>query len=323
MERGTGGRPADFDAVWHGARVLLDGRNPYAAICHRCEIEWTDHLYYPATALVAVAPFTALPLPVARVLWVAGGAALLCFGLTRDGWHRLPLFLSAPFFVAAGGGQWSIVIAAAVFWPVLGVVASMKPTLGSAVVAAAASQRDQIVAVAGGLLFLLASLAVRPSWPAEWLQVLADAPQYSAPIAHLTVGGPLVLLALLRWRRPDARLLVALACVPQSTILYEGLYFLLYPRTLRGVLAMAIASYGALWLQDRIADAAVDTASLQWAVGDVLVVFFYLPALVMVLRRENDGPVPRWLDAVAARVATTGHRLRVTARLGKDRSADV
>ena len=58
MARGTDGRPADFDVVWHGARVLLSGDNPYTAICHGCRIEWTDHLYYPATALVAVAPLT-------------------------------------------------------------------------------------------------------------------------------------------------------------------------------------------------------------------------------------------------------------------------
>lgn len=314
MARGTGGRPADFDVVWHGARVLLSGHNPYAVICHGCEIEWTDHLYYPATALVAVAPLTALPLPIARMVWVGGAAALLCFGLTRVGWHRLPLFLSAPFFNAAGGGQWSVLLTAAVLYPSLSMLAAMKPTLGTAVFVAAPKQRQQLVAIAGGVAILLVSLAVRPAWPVEWLSVIGDAPHYSQPIMHLAVGGPLVLLALLRWRRPEARLLLALACVPQSTIVYEGLYFLLFPRTLRGVTAMAIASYGALWLQDRISDASADTVSLQWAVGNVLVLFFYLPALVMVLRRPNAGEVPAWLEALVQRAARVVGRPAPVAR---------
>jgi hypothetical protein len=131
----------------------------------------------------------------------------------------------------------------------------------------------------------------------------------SAPLAHWRVGAPLVLLALLRWRRPEARWLVALACVPQSTIVYEGLYFLLFPRTLRGVTLMATASFGALWMQDRISAWAPTTAALQWAVGDVLVVFFYLPALVLVLRRENAGEVPRWPDALVRRLSIAVRRV--------------
>ena len=302
MARATG-RPSDFDPLWYGARVMLEGRNPYAAVCHGCEFEWVDHLYYPGTAILAVMPLAGLPLPVARMLWVGGAAALLCFGLTRDGWHRLPLFLSAPFFNAAGGGQWSVLLAAAVLWPALSMLAAMKPTIGAAVFMAAPRQRDQVIAVAGGVLVLLASLAVRPTWPAEWLAVLGDTPHYSAPVSHLAVGGPLVLLALLRWRRPEARLLTGLACVPQSTLVYEGLYLLLFPRTLRGVTLMAIASFGASWLQDRIAERATDTVSLQWTAGNVLVLFFYLPALVMVLRRPNEGAVPAWLESVARAVS--------------------
>ena len=321
MDRATGGRPSDFDPLWYGARVLLDGRNPYAAVCHGCEFEWADHLYYPGTALLAVVPLAALPLDLARLVWVAGASALLCFGLTREGWHRLPLFLSAPFFNAAGGGQWSVLLAAAVLWPALGLLAAMKPTIGTAVFVAARRQRDQLLAIAGGIAVLLASLALRPTWPVEWLAVLGDTPHYSAPVRHLAAGGPLVLLALLRWRRPEARLLTGLACVPQSTLVYEGLYLLLIPRTLRGVTLMAIASFGASWLQDRIAERATDTVSLQWTAGNVLVHYFYLPALVLVLRRPNEGEVPRWLDVLVAR-ATAPLRRRADARAAALRAID-
>ncbi|GLC26661.1 hypothetical protein [Roseisolibacter agri] len=322
MERATKGRPADFDVVWNGARVMLEGRNPYAAICHGCEIEWNDHLYYPGTALVAVAPLTVVPLPIARMIWVGGAAALLCFGLTRDGWHRLPLFLSTPFFNAAGGGQWSVLLTAAVLFPTLSLLAAMKPTLGTAIFLASPTQRAQLIAIGGGVAVLLASLAVRPTWPMEWLAVIGDTPHYSAPVSHLAVGGPLVLLALLRWRRPEARLLTGLACVPQSTLVYEGLYLLLVPRTLRGVTLMAIASFGASWLQDRIAERATDTVSLQWTAGNVLVLFFYLPALVLVLRRPNEGEVPRWLDVLVTRATGWLGRRRAAGRAPRGRAYD-
>jgi hypothetical protein len=39
----------------------------------------------------------------------------------------------------------------------------------------------------------------------------------------------LVLLAALRWRRPEARLLVTLACVPQTPLLYEAVPLFLIP----------------------------------------------------------------------------------------------
>jgi hypothetical protein len=318
MHRHTG-RPSDFDVVWRGARLLLEGHDPWALIGPGRAHAWVSPLYYPGTALVGLAPLALLPLKVARALWVGGGAALLAWAVTRDGWWRLPLFLSAPFFNAAGGGQWSILVAAAMLMPSLGAVSAMKPTVGLAVLAGMRTQRAQLLAVGAGVALLAASLVVMPQWPWSWRAAIADAPHMSSPVAHWRVGGPLVLLALARWRRPEARLLAALACVPQSTIVYEGLYFLLFPRTLRGVTLLATTSYGALWMQDRISAWAPTTAALQWAVGDVLVVCFYLPALVLVLRRANDGEVPRWLDVLAragARIARRG------APLPARRSAD-
>ncbi|MGZ8375796.1 MAG: hypothetical protein ACXW0Z_01025 [Gemmatirosa sp.] len=318
MHRHTG-RPSDFDVVWRGARLLLEGQDPWALIGPGRAHAWVSPLYYPGTALLALAPLGLLPLEVARALWIGGGAALLAWAVTRDGWWRLPLFLSAPFFNAAGGGQWSILVAAAMLMPSLGVVSAMKPTVGLAVLAGMRTQRAQLVALAAGIALLAASLVVAPGWPTAWRAAIADAPHMSAPIAHWRVGAPLVLLALLRWRRPEARWLLALACVPQSTIVYEGLYFLLFPRTLRGVTVMAIASFGALWLQDRISAWAPTTAALQWAVGDVLIVFFYLPALVLVLRRANAGEVPRWLDVLVQRAMRTARRV---VPLPAHRSAD-
>ena len=55
-----------------------------------------------------------------------------------------------------------------------------------------------------------------------------------------------MLLAILRWRRPEARLLIALACVPQSMLLYETVPLFLVPRTFRESALLVALSYVAL-----------------------------------------------------------------------------
>ena len=57
-------------------------------------------------------------------------------------------------------------------------------------------------------------------------------------------GGPLMLLALLRWRRPEARLLAALSCVPHTPELYESLYLFLVPASMWQGALLAALNYG-------------------------------------------------------------------------------
>ncbi|MGZ8455041.1 MAG: hypothetical protein ACXWZ4_00340 [Gemmatirosa sp.] len=300
------GRRTDFDVVWQGARYLLAGQDPWAMIGPGRAFEWVSPLYYPGTALVAALPLASLPLDVARALFVGGSAALLAWAVTREAWWRLLVFASVPFLHAACGGQWSPLVAAAFLLPALGVVAALKPTVGLATLAAARTQRAQVVAIAAGAALVLVSVLVAPSWPTAWRAAIADAPHMSAPIAHWRVGAPLVLLALLRWRRPEARWLLALACVPQSTVPYEGVYHMLIPASRAGMLAMTVLSYVAGFAHYQVVLAATSTAQLQHRAGDVLVLCFYLPALAMVLRRPNEGPVPAWL----ARAVSAVPRLR-------------
>ena len=292
----------DFDVVWQGARYLLAGQDPWALIGPGRAFPWASPLYYPGTALVAAAPLAMLPLDAARAAFVGGSAALLAWAVTRDGWWRLLMFVSIPFLHAVVSAQWSPLVAAAFLLAPLGVVAAAKPTAGLATVLAARTQRAQLLAFARGALLLAASLAVAPRWPLAWRAAIADAPHMSSLVAHWRVGGPLLLLALLRWRRAEARWLVALACVPLSTVPYEGLYCMLVPASRVGLLALTTLSFVAQAVHFWIVDTSVGTADLQYRAGDALVLFFYLPALVMVLRRPNEGAVPAWLEAVASRV---------------------
>ena len=100
----------------------------------------------------------------------------------------------------------------------------------------------------------------------------------------------------------EARLLVALACVPQSTVIYEGLYFMLVPSTRLALLAASLGSYvGYLW-QSHYARTATSLVELQYGAGDALVACFYLPALIAILRRPNEGETPAWMERIGARV---------------------
>ena len=118
----------------------------------------------------------------------------------------------------------------------------------------------------------------------------------------ITPLGPLLLLALLRWRRPEARLLVALACVPQTLILYMTVPLFLIPGTLGESALLAALSW--------VAQATTFTMPHQpphpsfytdsaW----VIVMFLYVPCLIMVLRRRNEGEMPALVAWLLARVS--------------------
>jgi hypothetical protein len=120
-----------------------------------------------------------------------------------------------------------------------------------------------------------------------------------APIL-LRPGGVLLLLALIRWRLPEARLLAALACVPQTVGLYETLPLFLIPRTRWQGYALAgssyVAAFGQVAAVPRLPGMTLDAVLAdRWP---FLFVCLYLPALVMVLLpRALEGPAG---SAVAA-----------------------
>jgi hypothetical protein len=105
---------------------------------------------------------------------------------------------------------------------------------------------------------------------------------------------------LLRWRRPEARLLLAMACIPQSTSLYETLPILLVARSFREALVFGLLS-DAAFIGQRLVMDAPDTPTLQYRQGDVALWLLYVPALIAILRRPNEGQVPGWIDRLVPR----------------------
>ena len=301
---------SDLDQVWGGTRALLDGANPYTAVGpHGKYMLWGFPLYYPLPALLAFVPFAWLPLLAARACFVGVSAGLLAYGVGRHAPDQWPLFLSGGYLMAVTAAQWEPLATAAVLLPWLGWAYVAKPTVGAALWAA----RPRLAPVIGGLLLVAASLIVRPSWPQDWLVNIRTSPHFHAPIQH--AGGVLVLLALTRWRRPEARLLVALACVPHTTLVYEALPLFLVARNLRESLYFCVASFLVVVAPLVFTDFLHPVTLRIHATGQLLVLLMYLPATLLVLRRANEGPVPAPLDRLAWRLSWWTRPLR--SRLGR------
>jgi hypothetical protein len=103
-----------------------------------------------------------------------------------------------------------------------------------------------------------------------------------------------VLLALLRWRRPEARLLAVLALVPHIMTGYELVPLLaLLPATLAEGLLLAagswIARFGFVHALPYMDLNASYLAAGGWTLWCVLI-----PATLMVLARPNQGALPGW-----------------------------
>ncbi len=291
--------PADFGLVWFGARSIIHHVSPYELVGPGLPYNWPwKQLLYPGTAMVVTLPFAALPLLPASVLFVGISTLLLAYAVTRDGWQRLPIFLSSAFVIAAAAGQWSPLLTAALCIPSLAWVVAAKPNIGLALLASTTSQRALKTAVLGTAVLLVISLMLLPDWPVHWFNALKTTGYMNAPIA--LPGGVFVLLALLRWRRPEARLIIALACVPQTNSWYEALPLMLVPFTFRETLTMSLVSSLGFLFEWAFVTAHGDVA-VNRVVGILMVAFVYLPATLLVLLRSNEGESPAFLSFLRRR----------------------
>jgi hypothetical protein len=282
-------RRRDFEVVWQAAQALVHGQDAYTAL---------PGLLYPLPGIVAAAPFALLPPgPLACGLFMLLGATVFAWALLGHGRSALIGFGSAGMYIAAQWVQWSPLHAGAYGLAPLGVFLVVKPHTGFPILLA----RPSRWAIGGGLLCVFIAFLVDPAWLAHWrasvafghahLGAASTGLPYTAPA--LLPGGFAVLLALTRWRRPEARLLVALACVPQSLLLYETVPLALIPRGWKESAAFTVLSYVVLWLIPRPPRSYSEFAL---ASGELSTLLLYLPLTLMLLRRPNEGAVGAWLE---------------------------
>jgi hypothetical protein len=247
-------------------------------------------------AAVFFLPLAWLPPQTAAVLIDGVGIGVFAFALTRDGYWRLPLLLSYPLVFAALAAQVVPLITAAFLIPALGFLAPIKFTLGGVGYAYNLSWKYAL----GAIIVVAVTVVAWPWWPAQWW---AERHDLAAVIYHVPIlvpGGFLALGALVRWRRPEARLVAAMGCVPQGMLYYDQLPLTLVATSYRECLAAAVIS----WLAPLVAvffhgNAPIDRERLFAQNAPIIVFVYYLPCLLVVLWRRNEGDVPRWLEQVA------------------------
>jgi hypothetical protein len=266
--------PSDFEFWWRASRVLLAGGDPYLRIEHTSGWPLPDRLFYPMPALLVTIPVAWMPLPLAAGAMLGLGSGVLAWALSRDGLARLWLFATPSFVMALKVGQWSPVLTVAALVPALGWLAAVKPTLGLG----ALFYRLDWRAFAGAALLTVASIAILPAWPREWLVNLHHVASHPPPIA--TPLGVALVLAAVRWRTPEGRLLLAMACAPQLLFFADQLPVYLVARTRVQMAVLALCgtiAWLAWFVQLKTGDLYVPKAAPYVMIG------IYAPALLMVL----------------------------------------
>ena len=274
----------DFEVLWRATRMWVSGRNPYGL--------FPCCLFYPLPALMLVWPIQWMSREVATAVFVALPAALLAWRLSRHALWPLLALASPSFVMAVVLGQWTPWLMLAMLWPACGFFLASKPTLGLACFA----YKPTIPALISGAAITLLSLVIWPQWPALWLRNLPAVIEHPSPIA--APFGALLGLAVLRWRRREARLLLAMACVPQLLLFADQLPLMLVARSAREAALLTVGGWvAAIFWYVREADrfGAVSFAAPYVLVG------CYLPALWIVFRQPNEGPMPHWMERLVGR----------------------
>jgi hypothetical protein len=289
----------DFTYPWRAAQALRVGVNPYDAIqpVPGSRFPFTNVLAYPLTAVLVVVPFANVHADLAAAVFEGFGFALAAYGLLGVATWRLLLLVSAPAAWALSNGQWAPLLIGASLVPWLGGLVTCKPTIGAALFAWRPDRRT----IWGGIALLGVCFVLQPTWLLDWIRVSRhnpDVPRYVPPIRML--GGPILALAILRWRLPEARLLFCLACVPQNVFFSDQLALLLIPHTLVEMATSVVWTH----VVERLAVAAHPpngdlVVTKVWA--PYVLWGLYVPALLLVLRRRNQGSAPQWLER---RIAT-------------------
>ena len=256
---------ADFAWAMRAARYALARQSPYD----------TPLEQYPLTAAVFGLPFLWLRPEIAAGAFYGISSGLLAFGLTRFGYHRLLVFLAYPYWAGILTAQWAPLILASAFFPWLLPATMVKPQVGLPVALTHVSRRGVLACV----VVLLLSFALLPRWPLLWIGQMGN---YEHFIPLLVLPGPLLALALWRFRERDSWLLFLASLMPQRWF-FDTLILWAIPKKRREILATVSFSWGAgIWRWYHIPH--------SWTeVGRWTVVFIYLPILAVVLVRGWMG----------------------------------
>ena len=281
--------PTDFDQLWFAARAMLAGDDPYAVVGPGRLFNWLWPLYYPLPAVLYTIPFTVLPVAVARVAFSAVAAGALGWAVGARARVLWPMLLSAAYIISISRTQWAPLLLAVTWMPALGFVVMAKPNVGLAALATLRG-RTLAIAIAGCAIATAFSFLVRPDWFVRWRDTVAVSPHVLSPL--FLPGGFLLTLAVLRWRRPEARLLLASAVIPHTPSLYDLLLLFFACRTVTESVILALLTQALYW--GIVLFGSFNTFDLYASgLGGASIFVVYLPTLLAILLRPNRDVEPQ------------------------------
>ena len=293
--RSPGLYAADYSGAWKAARLLTQGVNPYAVMNDLTPYP-LGQFAYPLPAALVTVPISALAASTAAGIFTAIGVGALAYSVLDGPPYRLLIMGSPCFVVALSLAQWSPLLTASALIPPLGVFAVCKPNLGLALLA----RRPTRWIVIGGAVLVAVSFALVPSWLSDWTHGVSGMSYYKSPI--VVKGGFILALAALRWRDPDARMLLVLSLVPSNLILYDQLPLFLVSRRKRDTVMLFIGS----WMVPVVTKITLP----EWVNMEIVrqtfmrapvVAFMFLPALYIVLSRPSATGAPDLVDRLLNR----------------------
>lgn len=223
----------DFSQALRSAGDLLSGVDPYRLAPGPYNIP------YPIPAALLAIPFTRLNEYVAAGLFLGSSSAMLAWLILSKGkaW-QLCIFLTAPFYYAMSFAQWAPLVLCLYFCPYFLPVILMKPNIALPLAMLRYPGRVELVLTAAVCLI---SLLIYPGWPMVWIQQLSAYQGLIPPLLNLPFG-PLLLLALLKYRDQRCWLLILMSLMPQR-MLYDQLALLLIARNCREIFILGICSW--------------------------------------------------------------------------------
>lgn len=274
---------SDFDGMWVAGRSLAARTDPFVAV-HAVLL---GPLLYPMPAILVTWPFAVFSISIAAAVWTGVSFAFLAFGLSRHAWWPLIAMASLPAVESAQLAQWSPILTCMALFPGVAILALAKPTTGGMIALAYLPNTARRSVIIGGAVLVLVSLAIVPTWIGSWTSGVLTATYFRPMI--LRPFGWVLLFALLKWRRPEARLIAFLAIVPQAGMAYEALPLALVPSSRREAMVSAFASFTILPWRMVAQDHGATFTSATAHNAPLFLVALYLPALLMVLRRPNHS----------------------------------
>jgi len=269
--------PGDYVWALRTAYTLINGIDSYAFS--------PDPHFVPYPLPVALFGFPLIwlvgivPMYVAGSVFIGVSSGILSWALLRAGEaSRLAaILLSGPFWVAVIVSQWSPLIVAAWYLPVLApLLVLIKPQIAFPVAAARWPSRLGLLIAASVLLL---SLLVDVTWPWRFLQKVGPY-QSTIPILALPLG-PLLALAGLRWRDEKARLLLLMSVMPQRAV-YDFLPLWIVPKTSSELMILSGLSWLVVLPGLPTWPAMVGDPDIRWAAQ-----ILYLSVLAMLFWRRR------------------------------------